>query len=180
MNAPDRQTTPMVRVVLDLPARIPLTAIWALARANGCILTYTPQGTYRLQPERRRQGGWTLMEMMVVVAIIGVLATIAIPSYAHTLMRKSVDEAVTYVRPLQDLVEANHADGDPLDTGFTPMAAPMRRLDLIEITDAGTIRLTFAGGTVDVVPVNLGEPLVAWTCTGGTLPANFRPSVCRG
>ena len=46
-------TTPMVRITLDMPASIPLTALYALAMAHDCVLFRRPDGTYRLQPDRR-------------------------------------------------------------------------------------------------------------------------------
>ena len=44
---------PMVRITLDMPASIPLTALYALAMAHDCVLFRRPDGTYRLQPDRQ-------------------------------------------------------------------------------------------------------------------------------
>ena len=46
-------STPMVRITLDLPASVPLTALYALAMAHDCLLVRRSDGTYRLQPDRR-------------------------------------------------------------------------------------------------------------------------------
>jgi hypothetical protein len=53
MNAPDARSTPMVRLTLDIPATVPLTALYAFAQAQDCILTRTPEGVYRLLADRR-------------------------------------------------------------------------------------------------------------------------------
>jgi hypothetical protein len=50
-------STKMVRLQIDMPASIPLTALYALAMAHDCLLVRRADGTYRLQPDRRRQLG---------------------------------------------------------------------------------------------------------------------------
>ena len=183
MSHTQPRSTPMVRLALDVPASVPLTALHAFARAQNCILTRTPDGVYRLQPDRRsprHQRGFTLIELATVSAVIAILATIAIPSMMSTLMRQSVQKGIEYTEPLQALVIENHADGLPLDSGFTTMQAPMKRLEQISIDGtSGTITLEWRHGTVVVEPINLGDPLVAWRCTAGTLDEKFRPSACR-
>jgi hypothetical protein len=46
-------SSPMVRLVVDLPAAVPLAALSEFARAHGCTLYRTPQGVYRLRPDRQ-------------------------------------------------------------------------------------------------------------------------------
>ena len=180
MNAPDRNHTRMVRITMDMPATIPVTAIHALAMAHDCVLFRRPDGTYRLQPDRRspkHQRGFTLMEVMVVVAIIGILASIAIPSYGHALLRASVSEAVKWSEPLTKELEAAAKEGEVFT--FGPIANPMKRIESVQTVD-DTVVITLAGGTVILAPTNpLTDPVVGWSCTGGTLADSARPAGCR-
>jgi type IV pilus assembly protein PilA len=128
----------------------------------------------------RRQRGWNLLELAIVMAVIAILASIAIPSYGHVLMRAAVNGAIDWAQPVTELMEANAKAGLPVAEGFTPTSNPLRRVEAIDIVDE-TIVITLAGGTVVLQPVGaLTDTVVGWSCTGGTLAANFRPSACRG
>jgi type IV pilus assembly protein PilA len=71
---------------------------------------------------RRRQKGFTLIELMIVVAIIGILAAIALPAYQDYTVRAKMSEAVLATGTPKTIVsEAFHADGL---TGVTGAAAP--------------------------------------------------------
>ena len=53
MNNPG--SSPMVRLIVDLPAAVPLAALSEFARAQGCTLYRTPEGAYRFRPDRQAQ-----------------------------------------------------------------------------------------------------------------------------
>ncbi|MFK7989338.1 MAG: type IV pilin protein [Sandaracinaceae bacterium] len=59
---------------------------------------------------RKRASGYTLIELMIVVAIIGVLATVAIPSFQSYLMRARTTEAVTFLGEVRQRQEAYRAE----------------------------------------------------------------------
>jgi len=172
MNAPT--TTRMSRVVIDLPASVPLVDLHRLAEQHNCRIVRRPDGSLLFRPQK----GFTLIEILVVMTLIGILASIALPSYGSVLLRASVNEAISWSQPLTEELEAAAKEGSTFT--FGPVANPMKRIESVA-TDGDTVVITLAGGTVILEPTNpLTDPVVGWSCIGGTLPATHRPAACRG
>ncbi|WP_431687380.1 pilin [Hahella sp. NBU794] len=76
------------------------------------------------------QNGFTLIELMIVVAIIGILASVALPTYQVYVTRAQVTEAVTIVGELRDQVKEYYKyKGDfPTDNAAAGMPAPNKLL----------------------------------------------------
>ena len=88
--------------------------------------TSARQGTTMQQqrnPVSHRQGGFTLIELMIVVAIIGILAAIAIPQYQNYVARSQVGRVFSEISALKTAAEERYAQGvassDASDLGWT-------------------------------------------------------------
>lgn len=154
-----------------------------------------------------RSKGFTLIELMIVVAIVGVLAAIAIPAYQDYVIRTRVTEGLTLAEPLKMLVAENASEGRALNASFTP-PAPTMNVASLDIGDTGAITITYThtagNGTLVLTPGYgaMGTPLaintiptdaIKWNCAAqgkkapagyaqaaeGTLPARYAPAVCR-
>ena len=139
------------------------------------------------------QKGFTLIELMIVVAIIGILAAVAIPAYQDYTVRARVTEGLGLASAAKALVAENAAAAAAtLDAGFVaPAATPSVTSVAVDGTN-GTITITYTAaagnGTMTFVPTSNTVALAAltppagaivWDCTGGTLNDRFRPANCR-
>lgn len=150
------------------------------------------------------QKGFTLIELMIVVAIIGILAAIAIPAYQDYTVRAKVSEGLSLASPAKAIVAENASNGQPLGLGYD--GASTENVSSIGIAeDTGAITVTFTAkaggaenantliltptykataddagtalaGTVDGSTVPTGA--IEWACTG-TMPNKYLPANCR-
>lgn len=138
------------------------------------------------------QKGFTLIELMIVVAIIGILAAIAIPAYQDYTIRAKVTEGLNLASAAKATISENAASGSDLDAGWTaPNATPNVSGVAVDGT-SGEITITYTAaagnGTIIMIPTANGVALasgtvpdgsIAWACNTGTLAAKYRPSNCR-
>ena len=136
----------------------------------------------------RKQQGFTLIELMIVVAIIGILAAIALPAYQDYTTRAKVTEVVTMMSPAKLAVaetsssEGGLANVTAANSGYTFPGATAY-VSGIAITDAtGVVTATStvpnALGAITLTPADVGSGQLRWTCASG-IPARFLPAECR-
>ncbi|KTD82499.1 pilin [Legionella waltersii] len=132
--------------------------------------------------------GFTLIELMIVVAIIGILAAIAIPAYQDYTIRARVTEGLTMAASAKLAVaETSLFEGalpaNQAQTGYvTP--APTVNVASITIGNQGVITINYTlaagNGSITLVPViDAAGQIYTWDCTGGTLISKYRPASCR-
>lgn len=136
-----------------------------------------------------RKFGFTLIEIMVTIAIIGILASIAIPSYQNYVVRARVSEGLQIATQAkmavaEDVTNNNGSlDGVALGTGFKNPAATENVKSVMINSTTGDITIDFtkkAGdGTIILHPVVQPTGEMLWECKEGTLDPKFRPANCR-
>ena len=140
----------------------------------------------------KKQQGFTLIELMIVVAIIGILAAIAIPAYQDYTIRAQVSEGLNLSGGAKAAVTEYFQDRGilPVDNATAGLAAPGeiqgKYVDLVTVA-AGVINVRYGndahtvitGSTVVLTPDTTNPGSVAWVCTGGGIANKHLPAACR-
>jgi len=144
----------------------------------------------------KAQQGFTLIELMIVVAIIGILAAIAIPAYQDYTIRAKVSEALVASAPAKTGVsEYFLSEGTlPADnatagitsvntsfvTSVTVGGAAANGVITVDVDEAGT---GIPSGTLNIVmtPDTSSAGAIQWDCTTTGTAANskYAPATCR-
>jgi len=142
---------------------------------------------------QRTQQAFTLIELMIVVAIIGVLAAIAVPAYQDYTIRAQVSEGLNLAATAKNSISTFHADrgGYPTDNNQAGIAAMNEivggYVDQVEVTN-GRVEIRFgndahaniSGRHLELSPSTRSGSLV-WTCQslGTEIEDKYLPAACR-
>ncbi|MCL4798423.1 MAG: pilin [Burkholderiales bacterium] len=133
------------------------------------------------------QKGFTLIELMIVVAIIGILAAIALPAYQDYTIRSKVSELILAASAARTAItEKYQADQDSANMGSGTSIVAFGKILGATVANTGVVTITGSSAptsvgtavTVVLTPtVNTSAGTLTWSCTG--TPSRYMPGSCR-
>ena len=143
-----------------------------------------------MSKQSNTESGFTLIELMIVIAIIGILAAVAIPAYQDYVVRAKVGEGMNLSAGAKAAVSETFISSGtfPANNTAAGIAASTsikgQDVQTVNVTTAGVISVAFSSSdsnistnTITLTPTNEGGS-ISWVCTS-SLANRYLPNNCR-
>ena len=135
------------------------------------------------QGKKKLQQGFTLIELMIVVAVIGVLAAIAIPQYQNYVKKAALGSALATATSLKTNAEDYIAVSGAFPITSGAIQAPEFSLGEIDVNTSGgaaygyiKVEVTKGGGKNQSITLN--KSVDGWSCTPSAASSNITITGC--
>ncbi|MDG6347837.1 pilin [Luteimonas sp. 8-5] len=139
---------------------------------------------------KKIQQGFTLIELMIVIAILGILMAIAIPAYQDYTVRAKVSEGMNLagaakLAVAETMSSTSEFPDSNTEAGIvTPASISGNNVTSVTVGGSGVITILYSGAeiggdTLVLTPAD-NQGSISWSCnTGSTVEAKYRPANCR-
>ncbi|MBV8389473.1 MAG: pilin [Mucilaginibacter sp.] len=139
----------------------------------------------------RGNNGFTLIELMIVVAIIGILAAIAIPAYQDYTIRAKVSEGLSFADFAKTTVSEYYISNNVWPSSNASAGMPTlisgNYVSNLVVSASGSVSIitvsfsnsVASGLQIVLIPSTSSSNAISWTCSGNGQNPNYLPSSCR-